>query len=143
MRNSGPIIIVDDDMDDQFILKEVLERLQVPNETKTFKSGIELLVYLRDTEVQPFLILCDINMPQMDGLELRKEIDKDPELKERSIPFIFFTTGASEAQIRMAYQLTMQGLFLKESSFEETERTLKLIIDYWDRCRHPNIFWTK
>ncbi len=138
MKNSGPIIIVDDDADDQFILREVIEKLEVSNGVLCFPTAIELLAYLRVTHDKPFIILCDINMPEMDGLELRRHINDDPYLRQKSIPFVFFTTGASPSQIREAYSLTVQGLFLKEPSFADAEQTLRLILQYWDRCKHPN-----
>lgn len=138
MTSSGPIIIVDDDTDDHFIFKEVTTRLSLPNEVLFFRNGNEVLPYLRTTAQKPFIIFCDLNMPQMDGLELRKTIQSEEYLRSKSIPFVFFTTGASLQQVRQAYDLTVQGFFIKEASFAETERTFKLILDYWDKCLHPN-----
>lgn len=138
MTSSGPIIIVDDDTDDHFIFKEVAARLNLQNEILFFRNGHDVLPYLRTTTQKPFIIFCDVNMPQMDGLELRKVIQAEDYLRSKSIPFVFFTTGASLHQVRQAYDLTVQGFFIKESSFTETEKTFKLILDYWDKCLHPN-----
>lgn len=140
MNFKEPIIIVDDDADDHAIFQEVAERLNLQNELLFFRNGLELLAYLRITPQKPFIIFCDMNMPQMGGLELRRQINNDEFLRKKSIPFVFFTTAASTSQIREAYDLTVQGFFLKESSFIETENTFKLIIDYWSKCRHPNSF---
>lgn len=138
MTNSGPIIIVDDDTDDHFIFKEVAARLNLSNEVLFFRNGNDVLPYLRTTTQKPFIIFCDVNMPQMDGLELRKTIQNEEHLRRKSIPFVFFTTGANVHQVRLAYDLTVQGFFIKESSFAETEKTFKLILEYWDKCLHPN-----
>jgi CheY-like chemotaxis protein len=137
MQSSAPIIIVDDDMDDHFILSEIGQRLGIRNRLVFFRSGSEVLQYLKTTAQKPFIILCDINMPQMDGLELRRIIDSDDELRKKSVPFLFFSTAASAHQISEAYDLTVQGFFIKESGFEETAKTLKLILDYWSKCLHP------
>jgi DNA-binding NarL/FixJ family response regulator len=76
-------------------------------------------------------------MPQMDGLKLRKEVDKDQKLRKKSIPFIFFSTGASDKQVTDAYEMTVQGFFLKDNTFAETKETLDLIFAYWRKCKHP------
>jgi CheY-like chemotaxis protein len=137
MQSSAPIIIVDDDMDDHFILSEIGTRLGIKNRLVFFRSGSDVLQYLRTTTQKPFIILCDINMPQMDGLELRRIIDGDEVLRKKSVPFLFFSTAASTHQVSEAYDLTVQGFFIKESGFEETAKTLKLILDYWSKCLHP------
>jgi CheY-like chemotaxis protein len=138
MNNSEPIIIVDDDMDDHFIFREIAIKIELANELVFLRNGVEALTYLRTTKQHPFIIFCDMNMPNMDGLTLRKQINAEEFLRRKSIPFVFFTTAASKTQIQEAYDLTVQGFFLKESSFIETERTFRLILEYWDKCRHPN-----
>jgi CheY-like chemotaxis protein len=138
MNTYEPIIIVDDDTDDHFIFQEISRSLNLNNELIYFRDGIEVLSYLRTTSQKPFIIFCDMNMPNMNGLQLRRQINEEEYLRKKSIPFVFFTTAASKQQIEEAYDLTVQGFFLKESSFIETEKTFKLILDYWDKCKHPN-----
>lgn len=138
MNTTEPIIIVDDDMDDHFIFREIAKNINLTNELVFFRNGLEVLSYLKTTTQKPFIIFCDINMPNMDGLTLRRQINQDEYLRKKSIPFVFFTTAASARQIREAYDLTVQGFFLKESSFIETEKTFRLVLDYWDKCKHPN-----
>jgi CheY-like chemotaxis protein len=135
-----PIVIIDDDTDDHFIFDEVCRRMNLGNELKFFKTAMSALEYLRSTHDRPFIIFCDINMPRMTGLELRRTIDKDDVLRKKSIPFVFFTTAASRPQINEAYDMTVQGLFLKESTFDETEKVLRLILEYWKKCKHPNAY---
>lgn len=137
MKNTGPIIIVDDDLDDHYIFGEVITKMQLRNQIKAFTASTDALSYLRTTTDSPVIILCDINMPEMDGFELRRKINEDDYLRQKSIPFVFLTTGVSRAQVLEAYNLTVQGLFLKESSFGAMEHTLRLILDYWDLCKHP------
>jgi CheY-like chemotaxis protein len=132
-----PIVVIDDDTDDHFIFDEVCQKLKLKNELKFFKSGPSALAYLRTTTDQPFIIFCDINMPQMNGIELRRVIDNDEALRKKSIPFVFFTTSASKSQIDEVYNLTVQGVFIKETSFDDTEKVLTLIFEYWKKCKHP------
>ena len=140
MISNEPIIIVDDDADDHSIFEDIAQRLKLSNPIKFFNNALDALEYLKTTTDKPFIIFCDINMPHMDGLSFRKAINQDPDLRRKSIPFVFFSTAASKAQIVQAYDLTVQGFFIKESSFAQIEKTFKLILDYWDKCRHPNSF---
>lgn len=138
MEIAGSILVVDDDEDDHDILKAACEELGVCHALKFFYDGNSLLEHLKNTQEQPFIILCDINMPQLNGLDLRHILWTDTVLRKRSIPFIFFSTAASPIQIRQAYDLTVQGFFLKGHSMRETVRKLKLILDYWTESKHPN-----
>lgn len=77
-------------------------------------------------------------MPEQDGLQLRRTINEEEKLRRKSIPFIFFSTAAAPSQVRMAYDLTVQGFFLKEQRFDDTVATIKMILEYWKKCYHPN-----
>src|SRR4051812_6071586 len=117
---AGPIIFVEDDEDDKFVMDEILNLLQLPNELKWFSQSKDALNYLLTTDDQPFIILCDINLPDERGLEFKKRIDDSPMLRRKSIPFIFYTTSADPHTINEAYmKLTIQGYFQKPPSFEE------------------------
>jgi CheY-like chemotaxis protein len=138
ISDKEPIIFLDDDTDDHFIFTEICKKIGVQNQLKFFKHGEDLLDYLKTTADKPFIIFCDINMPQMSGLKVRKNINDDKHLREKSIPFVFFSTAASPEQIKEAYNLTVQGFFIKEPTFVETEETFRLILKYWQKCKHPN-----
>jgi CheY-like chemotaxis protein len=138
MSESGPIIFVEDDADDQFIYEEVCVKLGMTNRVRFFNRGETVLKYLRETTEKPLIIFCDINMPIMDGLQLRKQINNDERLRQKSIPFVFFSTAATPSQVKTAYDLTVQGFFLKGHNFGETMSTIKMVLDYWQRCYHPN-----
>jgi len=138
MPNTGPIVLVDDDEEDQLFFKEALARLDIKNELVICRNGIEALNYLNVTSQQPFLILCDINMPKMNGLQLRAEIIQSDYLRKKSIPFVFHSTAATERDVNKAYDLTVQGYFQKTSSFEKLVTLVKMLTDYWRECKHPN-----
>jgi CheY-like chemotaxis protein len=136
MKRSGPIVVIDDDPDDQYLYKKTLERLNVGHDIVIFDNGIDALHYFKQVAEKPFLILCDINMPLMTGIEMRREMCGMPELCKKNIPFIFMSTSARQTDIDQATSLYTHGFFLKEASFDKHETTLKKIIDYWSGCRY-------
>jgi CheY-like chemotaxis protein len=140
MPKNGPILIVDDDQEDHYIIEDAFKSFLVDQRLIFFDDAKDFLNFLRTTVEQPFIIFCDINMPGMNGIEMRNEIINDPHLRDKSIPFVFYSTAANPSQIRKAYELTVQGFFQKPSTYAELLQMLKLIIDYWKVCRHPNDF---
>ena len=136
---SGPIIIIDDDVDDQDILKEALDELGIKNEVKSFTDSNEALYYLIDSTDKPLLIICDINIPVMNGLELRRKIIESDRVRKKSIPFIFFTTSPQKEAIEEAYDLMVQGYFKKPNTIGEVKELLKTMVNYWITCLHPNV----
>ena len=138
MSDLNPIVILEDDIDDHEIFTEALNALGVKNELIIFTEAAKALDFLLVTHRQPFLILSDINLPGMNGLTFRSVIQQNEYLKTKSIPFIFFTTGTSKQQVKAAYDLTVQGFFVKPSSFIELQSRLKTIVEYWSNCLHPN-----
>ncbi len=140
MNRNGPIIIIEDDEDDQELLNEVFKRLQYPNELHFFPDGYKALEYLNETEVIPFIILSDMNLPKLDGLALRNKIKMDAKLQLRCIPYLFFSTAVSQEAVINAYSLSVQGFFVKQNSIDELEKTIKVIMEYWARCTAPNSF---
>ena len=137
MKN-GPIVLVEDDVDDQELIIEALRLLQVPNEVKTFDNGQKAIDFLKITEKQPFLILSDVNMPVINGLQLKSQIEKNEYLRSKCIPFIFLSTSAEAKAVKEAFDLGVQGFFVKEITYEGIHLQLKGIIDYWTNCKHPN-----
>lgn len=139
MTHHGPIIVIDDDKDDQELLKDIIDDLQIHNKLVFFERGPEAFDYLKATAEQPLVILSDINLPQQSGVEFKRHIDNDPYLRKKSIPFIFFSTYIDKKVVDIAYrELTIQGFFQKSGNYEELKNTVKQIVDYWKICKHPN-----
>ena len=137
----GPIVLIEDDSDDALTMQEALKDLNVGNEFVYFPNTILAMKYLIETEQQPFLIICDVNMPFQNGLDFKKNIDVHPELKKKCIPFIFYSTSANEEDVSKAFlQMSIQGFFKKASSYGEILKDITAIIDYWKKSKHPNCF---
>lgn len=137
MNKNGEIIIIEDDEDDRAIFSAILNELNYGNKIVFLNDAFDALDYLKQTSSRPFLILSDINMPKMSGFELRNKIFSDPDLKDKCIPYIFFTTSSSPASIMEAYQMSIQGYFQKADSYESYRKTLARIIDYWKESMTP------
>ena len=71
MNKRGPIVIIEDDTDDQEILSDIFKELDYNNKLIFFADSVQALEYLTDTDIEPFLVLSDINMPKLNGMELR------------------------------------------------------------------------
>src|SRR6187551_1808817 len=140
MNKSGPIIVIEDDIDDQEILIEIFENLGYKNKIIYFVDGNEALVYLNKSDVQPFLILSDINMPKISGFELRNRVFTNEQLQTKCIPYLFFTTSADKKAVIAAYTMSVQGFFVKPNSMQALENTIRKIVEYWQECIAPNQF---
>ena len=81
MANSGPIVIIEDDKDDQEIYQIALDELGVTNEVIFFTNCPDAYEYLKAAAQQAFIILCDINLPGQNGLDFKKQIDEDEQLR--------------------------------------------------------------
>jgi CheY-like chemotaxis protein len=138
MAKTGPIIIAEDDPDDQEILKEIFQNLNVHNELKFFENGQKVLEYLLSTIDKPFLIISDVNLLGMSGFELKQKINANPYLRAKSIPFIFLTTSLDNSILLKTYEMMAQGYFQKGDSLSQIQDMIKLVIDYWLLCKHPN-----
>jgi CheY-like chemotaxis protein len=137
MPKSGPILLIEDDKDDQEMLQEVFTELRIPNILRFFNTCVEALDYLLTTIEKPFLIISDINLPAMTGMELKKEMNENEHLRNKSIPFVFLSTNPDQYIISKAYEMLVQGYFVKPGSMRELTEMIKMIVDYWKVCRRP------
>ena len=140
MNKNGPVIIIEDDEDDQFILKEVFKKLNYRNEVIFFSDGEKALEFLNKAETIPFLILSDINMPKLNGFALRNKLREDEKLSIKCIPYLFFSTALNQQSVIDAYSTSAQGFFVKSDSIQEIEKTIFVIMEYWLKCAAPNNF---
>jgi CheY-like chemotaxis protein len=137
MNKNGPIVIIEDDEDDRMILGQILKELSYANEIAFFKDGVDALDYLQDAAIYPFLILSDINLPKLNGFALRKMVQTNEGLSEKCIPYLFFSTTADKQSVYDAYTMSVQGFFLKPSSYGQLKETIRKIVEYWQECYSP------
>lgn len=140
MNKTGPIVVIEDDLDDRELLGMVFSELGYENEIKYFSDGLAALDYIQDSNIFPFLILSDINMPRLNGFELKEMIQTNGDLSKKCIPYLFFSTSVGPKVVYEAYTMSAQGFFLKPDRYEDLLITIKSIIEYWKRCYSPNVY---
>lgn len=138
MSVKGPLLIIEDDEDDREFYESTLKGLQIENEVVFFENAETAYTYLEQTDKKPFLIICDINLPGISGIEFKKKIHNNEYLKQKSIPFVFVTTSSDRATVSIAYKMMVQGYFIKPNSVTELATLLDQLLGYWRICRHPN-----
>lgn len=139
MSQSGPIVIVEDDRDDQEIIQEAMREIGIANKMIFFDQCNTAFQYLKQTDDPIFMILSDVNLPAQNGVEFKRQIDTDPHLRAKSIPFVFFSTSVDKKAVDTAYkEMTVQGFFKKQESYKDLKQILRVIMDYWKVCYHPN-----
>ena len=138
MNKNGPIIILEDDPDDQDIISEIFAGFNYENELMFFTDGFIALDFLIKSEVKPFLIISDINLPKLNGIELREKIHNNEQLRLRCIPYLFLTSSSNHRDVIDAYSKSVQGFFIKPDSLSKFEEMLRKIVEYWQECLAPN-----
>lgn len=138
MNKKGPIIVIEDDEDDRLFIKDVFTELKYENEIIFFEDGQLALHHLIHKKIEPFIIISDINMPILNGMALKEEIQKNENLRLKCIPYLFFTTSANQQHVIDAYSKSVQGFFIKPSSLTHLKSTIKKIVEYWQECESPH-----
>lgn len=138
MNKNGAIIFIEDNIGDQLMFTAVFEELNYKNEIIFFSDGQEALTYMTAKTSEPFIVFSDINMPKLNGIELRKQIHENEDIRSKTIPYLFLTTSAQEEALIDAYSKSIQGFFVKPYDFEDLKSLIKIIIEYWKNCESPN-----
>ena len=131
MREKFIIVVADDDLDDQQIIKDGLRDCKVNIQINSVYNGLQLMDYLlcreayRNMRETPDLILLDLNMPLMDGFDVLKEIRAYPKLKK--IPLYVITTSRSTEHRKKALELGANGFYSKGSSSKDIRRIMQEI----------------
>jgi len=134
---NGPILYVGGDEDDRYLVTDALEEIGCTSNVINFDNGQALIDYLGSNKERPFIILCDLYLPQMTGLELKEVINRDDQLKRRTIPFIFLSESVNPKDVDDAYMSLVQGFYVKSPTFEGLKEQLRAICDYWERATLP------
>ena len=130
LRETQPILIVDDSVDDFEATRRAFGKANLANAIKHAHSGQEALDYLRsETEAKPGLILLDLNMPGIDGRKTLEIIKQTPNLKK--IPVVILTTSDDERDIRACYELGSNTYVQKPVDFDGLIAAVKRLKEYW------------
>src|SRR5690349_1533690 len=119
MNKKGSIVIVDDDIDDREILQEIFNELNLPNEISFFTSVQTALDYLQLPETEPFIIISDLHLQELDGFQLQERIRNNEVISCKCIPLIFVTTGTTKENLTRAYRASTQGIFFKPPQYDK------------------------
>jgi CheY-like chemotaxis protein len=137
MRNSRPILLVEDDAVDVMTVKRALKDIQVTSELVPIGDGEQALAYLRDDgNAKPCVILLDLNMPKMNGTEFMRIVKADEAL--RKIPIIVLTTSNSNQDISKSFELGAAGYMLKSVDYKKFMEIIKTIDLYWTLSKLPS-----
>lgn len=129
MRTERPILLVEDDQIDIMTVQRALRDLAVPNALVTAENGEEAIRYLQDDTNKPGLILLDLNMPVMNGIEFLKVIKSDAKLK--CIPVVVLTTSSEQRDKYESYELGIAGYMTKPVDYRKFVDLMRTIDTYW------------
>jgi len=136
MKNNLPVLLVEDDQVDVMTVKRAFKEIKILNEIVVCGNGIKALEYLQDPQTtQPGLILLDLNMPKMSGLEFLQVIKTKPELKR--IPIVVLTTSQEEQDRIESFNLSVAGYMIKPVSYQKFVEVIRIIHVYWELSEGP------
>jgi response regulator RpfG family c-di-GMP phosphodiesterase len=134
----GKIVLIDDELFEKDLLDMALDEINIRLDLIYFDNGKDAINYLKTTKDSIFIIISDMNMPKMNGLDMKKIIDADERLKEKAIPFVFCSTSVIKSQLIEAYDYRVQGYFMKPHDVKGMAKQLELIINYWSVSIRPD-----
>jgi CheY-like chemotaxis protein len=131
------ILLVEDDEVDIMTVKRAFARANISNPLYVAHNGLEGLEVLRKDDIPPKrrLILLDVNMPKMNGIEFLREVRKDPALQQ--ICVVVLTTSNEERDRVEAFKLNVAGYLLKPVTFQQFAEVMSTINKYWALMEMP------
>lgn len=138
MNSDRPILLVEDNPMDVDLTLRAFKRRQVSNPVHVARDGEEALAWIPRWEAgepAPVVILLDLKLPRVDGLEVLRQIKSHPTL--RIIPVVVLTTSAEHADVQTAYQLGANSYIVKPVEFEKFMDVTGQIDLYWTLVNQP------
>ncbi|QBQ55490.1 response regulator [Nitrosococcus wardiae] len=142
MNGLKRILLVDDSPRDTELALDALEAYRLSNEIVCLQDGAEALDYLyrrgrfsKCTDSQPAVVLLDLKMPKVDGLEVLHQIKGDPALKV--IPVVVMTSSREEQDLIRSYQLGVNAFVVKPVKFQEFLEAVKQVGAFWAVLNQP------
>src|SRR5258707_4383507 len=125
----GSIVLIDDNKAEVRLFEEALKRVKHKRALVKFYDGLSAFDFIQQNAKSIFLIISDLNMPLMNGMELLEKINANAELKMECVPFIFLTNSATPRDVEHAYSLSAQGYFQKPLDIDELSAIFKSILN--------------
>ncbi len=136
MQPLKPILLVEDDSVDAMTVKRAMRDLQVGHSVIHSINGEEAMKYLTSPDLEkPFVILLDLNMPKMSGIEFLKVMKTHPDLK--AIPVIVLTTSKEKRDVLESFELGASGYMVKPVDYSKFVEILSKIMIYWSSSEMP------
>jgi len=136
MNGKKPILLVEDDKVDVMTIRRALNDLKVLNRLEVASNGEEALAYLRNPEAEmPCIIMLDLNMPRMNGIEFLREREADEALK--TVPVVVLTSSREEQDMVQSYRLGVAGYMIKPVDYKQFVETIRVIDLYWTISQFP------
>jgi len=136
MTREFPILLIEDDVVDVMALKRAFRDLKVLHPLHVAGNGEEALEHLQDPKrPMPGLILLDLNMPRMNGIDLLKVLKADDRL--RRIPVIVLTTSKEQSDRLETFNRGIAGYMVKGIDYPEFIEVVRTIQRYWDTSELP------
>jgi CheY-like chemotaxis protein len=131
------ILLVEDDDIDVMTVQRAFRKNNISNPLKVAGNGLEALEMLRSGEIPPFnrIVLLDINMPRMDGIEFLRELRADPALRATTV--VVLTTSNEDRDRVQAYELNVAGYLLKPVTFVNFVEIMAMLNKYWTLMEFP------
>ncbi len=141
-RHNFSVLIADDDEEDRLLVKQAIEEALPNVDTSFVDNGEELLQYLAHCHAEhgdserrcPQLILLDLNMPKMDGMEVLRRIRSDD--RHNSTPVVILSTSGDVHDINLSYKLGANSFFIKPLDFGDLIRMMAVLGTYWFDAAH-------
>ncbi len=135
--SNRPILLVEDDEVDVMTVKRSVRELLVKNPLHIRGNGEEALEYLEEHQhVLPCIVLLDINMPRMNGIEFLSKVKSDERFKR--IPIIVLTTSKEEQDRYASFNLSAAGYMIKPVDYEQFLTLMNTIKGYWSLSEFSN-----
>ena len=131
------IVHLDDDKEEKELFEAGLSKSGYKFNVEYFQKANDAIEFLKRTKDKIFAIISDMNMPDVNGLEFKKLIDTDNQLRKKAIPFIFISSSATPLQITRAYDLGIQGYFEKPFGIEQMADIIDTFVKYWSQVIPP------
>ena len=138
MKESRPILLVENDLAQAKAVERAFEALEIRSPRLHFTDGNDALAHLRHQNGEkPWLILLNLDLQGMTGVEFLETVKSDEVLK--TIPVVLLTASSHQNDITRSFELGAAGYMVKTSEYEELLETLKTIAQYWNLCESPVI----